>query len=90
MVEGSACTTCPIGTYSLVPNATDCSQCPLQATCLGGDRISVNPGFWRYNRETIMIYPCKNTDACPGGYLETGPTPVPCAEGYKGYLCTKC
>jgi len=56
---------CPVGYYSLghpVLSAPiyECTKCSSEAECLGGSKISVNPGYWRINDQSYDIIECSN------------------------------
>lgn len=43
-----ACTLCLEGTYE----------------CLGGAMVSVNPGYWRSEEDSLDVYECRVESAC--------------------------
>ena len=84
------CDVCSYGTYSLVPNATDCNICFKNAFCEGGLSIKVPPGFWRSSNESSIVHKCLNPDACLGGLGTKSNGASPCATGYGRNLCDYC
>lgn len=78
------CIMCSEGFYTLLDNQTQCEECPLHATCMNGDEIKVDNGYWRPNISTNVIYECFNVDACPSN------SNITCATGYGGNLCQSC
>ena len=93
------CTTCPLGSYSLVEPAslslTDltyevCEQCPASsiAKSCSGDTIILQEGHWRITTATDFISEChKDGPSCEGGSLAGDES---CGEGYHGPLCAIC
>ncbi|KAL4426952.1 hypothetical protein ABPG74_017209 [Tetrahymena malaccensis] len=86
------CSKCKEGSYSLVvPNLNDeplaqCNKCQEMMTCLGGDEIYLNQGYWRQNKSTDSVYLClNNPKSCLGGMSENV-----CEKGYIGPLCEEC
>ena len=83
-------TVCPTGKYSLIAGSTDCNICPKHATCLGGDVIWVDEGYWRSSFDSDYILEWINS----GSWLkyEGTPTNVPynCQTGYSSNLCDSC
>ena len=67
--------------YSWDSSDSACLPCPLDALCNGGDDFHPNPGFWRKDNTTALLYRCIIPRAC---------TPEGCAEGYEGPLCDAC
>lgn len=93
------CTSCPVGSYSLVePNTKQlsdlthsvCEQCPNSdiAKYCAGDSIFLQEGQWRISTSTDFILSCpKDAPSCQGG-LEAADDS--CGEGYHGPLCAIC
>lgn len=53
------CVKCQLYSYSLSysprkENVSDCSMCPLNAFCSGGDQIIPNPGYYRLHEVTDL------------------------------------
>lgn len=88
--KNDMCTTCPTGKYSLVAGASDCSICPKHATCLGGDVIWVDEGYWRSSLDSDDIHECLNTDACLKYEGTPAGVPYNCRKGYASNLCDAC
>ncbi|OMJ91265.1 hypothetical protein SteCoe_6244 [Stentor coeruleus] len=85
--SSSACTECPKDKYTLEAD-TYCKDCPVGATCYGGDSIVPNSGYWRPGSKSEMVYKCSISEACPGGN-ETIEIST-CSSGYTGILCQSC
>ena len=71
-------------------NDMSCKQCPEGTTCVDGSTLAtlqLEPGHFRFNRDSIQIYECKGKNRnCDGGkHVETQ-----CAAASKGPLCAKC
>ncbi|EAR82731.2 hypothetical protein TTHERM_01085620 (macronuclear) [Tetrahymena thermophila SB210] len=86
------CSKCKEGSYSLVvPKLNDeplawCKKCLEMMTCLGGNQIQLNQGYWRQNKSTDSVYLCfNNPRSCLGGMNENL-----CDVGYLGPLCEEC
>ncbi|OMJ88702.1 hypothetical protein SteCoe_9326 [Stentor coeruleus] len=81
------CIKCPAGKYLIEP-AEVCKACPTGATCYGGDQVVSNPGYWRSDLLSEIVYECQIYDSCIGGnetaYLGD------CFTGYTGILCQTC
>lgn len=88
--DDTQCNTWSPGTYSIEWNSTKCENCLDNTSCLGGDEISVNSGYWRYTSNSTIIVECPNEDACKGGYNPSGKYPVYWATGYEGELWSSC
>ncbi|CAI2365911.1 unnamed protein product [Moneuplotes crassus] len=84
------CIECPQGTYSLEWNSTQCTSCMKNAVCQGGNKIAVNPDYWRSSLNSTDLAKCPLRNICLGGFNETNEYPIECSEGYSGYLCTSC
>ncbi len=52
------------------------------ATCLGGAKVQINPGYWRLNKYSDVIVKCSPAELCVGGLGDNI-----CALGYTGGLC---
>lgn len=83
------CSTCSTGSFSVKWNETNCHSCPNNAAC-EAEKITLNSGYWRYDRNSTDIMECPNEDACLGGYNPDSAHPVNCASGYRGLLCNEC
>jgi hypothetical protein len=79
-----------VGTYSLKWNSLSCILCIDDATCEGGEVISVDKEFWRYSTNSTKVVECLHKSACEGGYFPQNNHPVSCKEGYEGILCLDC
>jgi len=49
-----------------------------EATCLGGNKIVLNEGYWRASNMTDSIYRCISKKSCEGGFVENAIVPVVC------------
>lgn len=85
--SSSACILCPKEQYTLESD-TYCKDCPIGATCNGGDSIVPNSGYWRPSNKSEIVYKCSISEACPGGN-ETFDNSQ-CSKGYIGILCQSC
>lgn len=83
------CLECDTGQFALKINEL-CKPCLENVVCLGGNKLSLNKGFWRdsLNREEILR--CFEFDACEGGFYLNTTYPVKCGEGYQGVMCHDC
>lgn len=76
----------------------ECEKCPPNAFCPGGEEIIPNPGFWRMNADSKLIFLCWQKMACPDqqNILEQNNGKnqnelfFHCGEGYWGNLCNNC
>jgi hypothetical protein len=66
------CIVCEEGTYSMLPNSFYCQSCPRHASCPGGNKINVDPGYWRVDEMSSDIIECLYAEACIGGTEATG------------------
>lgn len=84
--EINYCSRCPAGKYSLNLKSNSCIECPPHATCLGGDKISIDQRYWRFpEKKSLHIYFCfVYPDSCLGG-LENQ-----CLDEYEGPICSLC
>jgi hypothetical protein len=76
---------CQIGQEYAVKNTFLCLPCPLRATCDGSIVITQDPGFWRSDVTSAVLYDCSppyGSDAC----LTNGN----CLAGYEGPRCSTC
>ena len=53
-----SCTLCSYKTYSYTPNDTTCTDCPQNTVCLGGKKLTLNPGYWRSWNQSTSIHQC--------------------------------
>ena len=86
-VGTTSCTICTAPYYLIIPEE-DCKNCPDGATCEGDDIIYPNPGYWRSDLLSEIIYPCIVPSACSGGNFthRLGN----CSTGYSGQICQSC
>lgn len=63
MVSGQ-CSVCQAGTFTILPDQTNCESCLENAECLGGNQVKVSSGYWRSTMSSDNIYKCLNADAC--------------------------
>ena len=90
LMDKSACTKCPLGSYSLHydPYNPECSPCPPEAARCEGNIIDLFPGYWRRSEFASTIFPCTyEENACRGG---PGVGNELCKIGYEGPLCAVC
>jgi hypothetical protein len=63
-----------------------CEQCPIGATCAGGEMEPVaSAGWWMEDTASsgeMHFLPCENPEACDGGNT--------CGDGYQGVRCAGC
>ena len=98
-----SCYECPAGKYSLDdPNDNSkkflkCWECPLNAICLGGNKITPLEGFWRAINYSILIVPCPSKYGCLGmndndfyELTEEEQIRGVCANENEGNLCFSC
>ena len=81
-------------------NSTICNNCVEHSTCLGGDVINIQQGYWRSSTNSTNIIECSYSIACIGGSNETEiinynnnimqKIYLLCINGYGGNLCQKC
>ena len=77
------CIKCEENYFTL--NNLNCSLCPLNSYCPGGDIIEVYPNFWRSSNYSSNIYKCDEIlFNCLGGFESK------CNENYQGILCSNC
>ncbi len=63
--ESWFCQKCPFGKFSIDVNDTECRVCPENVICDGGDSLSLRPGYWRTNNESVELLPCEpNSGSC--------------------------
>ena len=82
---GNTCIAWGIGSYSVVWNETKCHNCPDNAAW-EGVKISLNQGYWRFDKNSTDITEWPNSDACLGGFNDNSTYPVYWADGYEGVL----
>lgn len=88
-LENSTCVPCPVDTYSLSINSTQCRHCPDTAECPGDGQLYPKSGFSRPNETSDIVQSCPRAQACLGheGFQSrTGR----CAELYSGKRCQSC
>lgn len=77
------CVYCFSGNVSFSPEDEACTVCPENAFCAGGNKLSVNEGYWATQQST-ELQRCPLPSKCQGGELSS------CAPGFTGQLCTQC
>ena len=82
----AACELCTIGTYSYFPSDSECSLCPQNAYCPGGNVVDMNANYWRSYQESSVILQCPSYGVCLGG----ANTSTQCRTGTKGAYCSIC
>ena len=70
----------------------DCLNCPEGTTCdtdgaSTQEKLLIDPGFWRIQETSQIIYPCPIVHGCKGGVNFTMEGDGYCREGYTGPLC---
>ena len=61
----SACSICPLNTYSFNIYDKKCRECLPVMDCYGGFNVSLKPGYWRSNLFSENILECKpNPKSC--------------------------
>ena len=78
------CEYCNAGNVSFDPSDSQCSFCPANAFCPGGNQLLVNPHYWRRALNSTALHLCPYPDKCLGGANST------CAPGFTGPLCSVC
>ena len=79
------CEECMENYYSFSIDDTECSLCPSNAYCPGGNIIILNSNYWRSNEISADIYRCnENIGNCLGGFDSL------CLNDYQGILCNNC
>ena len=81
LLSGS-CQACPAGTYNVDPLVKNCSPCPDNANCPGGDQISPKAGYWHSSKHSEQVHECLKNGSCLYGGV--------CSEGHIGKLCGSC
>ena len=81
---------CSRNSYELT-NGTDreCLKCPQNTICPKGTKLStinIAPGYWRKNKNSLNIVPCKFKEFCLGGIFQN----TTCKKGHTGPLCNVC
>ena len=92
------CSRCPPNTFLLEAPAlpTDCSVCPHNAVCFGGNEVGPQPGFWRSDESSLTFLPCFYQPACLGSLHPSVNQDAQfeprgsCAANYEGDLCSQC
>jgi len=88
------CYVCPSGSYSLTDpygNDTVCRQCPFPMKCLGGNKMVIETGYWRYNTSKTNIIRCEEDSICRGGLVNEVYYPHGlCAFPNEGNMCNEC
>jgi len=88
------CDICPSGSYSFdnpYENHTRCQKCPSKMICLGGNKIAVGPGYWRYNLTATKMVRCEENSICRGGLVNQVYYPHDlCSLPNKGNMCNEC
>ncbi|CAN0275792.1 unnamed protein product [Laminaria digitata] len=46
--------------------------------------LPIRPGYWRLNRDSLVIHECLHADACVGAAAEVSSADGYCDEGYSG------
>jgi predicted outer membrane repeat protein len=57
-IEQNICEKCPRGQFSLSPSDKICQDCPIEAECAGGDKITIRTGYWRSSTSSLRFYEC--------------------------------
>jgi len=92
--KSKTCDTCPSGSYSLdnpYANNAFCRQCPSTMTCLGGSKIAIEAGYWRYDTNKTNMVRCEENSICKGGLVDQVYHPHGlCAFPNEGQMCNEC
>lgn len=91
--KGGWCEFCPPNMYAFELYASKCEICPGHATCLGGDKLLPDAGFWHSSSKSTQIRGCPNPAAC-NHTLDAANAYAPvdwqCSAGYQGRVCGSC
>jgi len=55
----SACSPCPVLSYSFDPSDIKCTECPVISDCFGGMNLSLHPGYWRSGIYSDIFHVCE-------------------------------
>lgn len=69
-----------------------CVKCPPHTKCKKNSKVEsilVEPGYWRNDRDSLNIYPCRVAYGCLGGKISNHSNDL-CNKGHKGPLCDVC
>eukprot|EP00198_Chlamydomonas_reinhardtii_P002052 XP_001691388.1 predicted protein [Chlamydomonas reinhardtii] len=61
------CIGCPLGTYNMMPAATQCETCPDSTNCTAPDEGAMmlpDDGYWQSNLYSEQVLECPNPDSC--------------------------
>ncbi|KAG2428920.1 hypothetical protein HXX76_011164 [Chlamydomonas incerta] len=61
------CIGCPLGTYNMMPSATQCETCPDNTNCTApeeGAMMLPDDGYWQSNLYSEQVLECPNPDSC--------------------------
>ncbi|KAL4460970.1 hypothetical protein ABPG74_016442 [Tetrahymena malaccensis] len=83
------CLPCPINSYSLSNNQTECQKCPDSAEVCQNSTILLKDGFWRQNKSSDQIYSCDETFPTCLEFTQRN-LGKQCKEGSIGPLCQGC
>lgn len=93
----NVCSCCPQGMFSFLADAENCTRCPANARCPGGDVVVPLVGYWRSSEVSDQVHACPMSgDSCGGDHCKeghTGPLCAACLEGYgivSPLRCGKC
>lgn len=84
IARSDRCDLCSPGNVSFSLSDEQCSFCPAHAFCAGGNRLSVDFGYWRSAANSTTILKCPFPDKCKGGENST------CAPNFTGQQCNEC
>lgn len=99
--EDETCFKCTSGSFSLLPSesktsATKCSDCPINAFCVGGKEITPKADFWRASEFSTLLLKCF-AGSCLGGLedsfnslTESERIHGVCGKNYFGNICFYC
>ncbi|EAS01400.2 transmembrane protein, putative (macronuclear) [Tetrahymena thermophila SB210] len=83
------CLPCPINSYSLFSNQTECQKCPDSAQVCQNSTILLKDGYWRQNKSSDEIYSCDKTIPTCLEFTQKN-IGKQCKEGSIGPLCQGC
>ena len=93
MQPNAAATAC-VCTKNVLSRNGGCEPCPGGATCNRPNTtvrtISLLPGFWREDPDSLDIRRCNEYHACAGGMVVNASSDSLCRQGHTGPLCHVC
>ncbi|KAL4506890.1 hypothetical protein ABPG72_001311 [Tetrahymena utriculariae] len=83
------CLPCPINSYSISSNQTECQKCQDSAEMCQNSTILLKNGYWRQNKSTDQIYSCDQIFPTCLEFTQRN-IDKQCKEGFIGPLCQGC